>query len=364
MTRTEIQTALTEVGQAVAVPPIDRVDFQARVRAERRRRTTARALAATGVAAAVVTAVGVALSGTVGGADDSSRVTDGAVAEPGADGLRETVWFVRDGELTALDPTGRLHDLGVASEGVVGFTSERVYALDDESRLVVRAVTYAGESRVASFVEETSPVAGAVSSVALSGDGRYLGWLDLAGTARRLDLKAGRVDLRVEVGANSAVTSVGADGLLVSEDGELSLLGDADGTRVPVPVQGDGYGVASDVAMGRVLVQDRDGASRLYDVSGGSARLEETFDGSAELGPYAERVAVLAEEAGDGSGLTVWDGEVLPVTGIGGRVEQVRWADETTLLVSVRGGDGPSLYACDLDLRCSVLPVEGEVGLG
>lgn len=29
MTRTEIQTALTEVGQAIAVPPIDRVDFQA-----------------------------------------------------------------------------------------------------------------------------------------------------------------------------------------------------------------------------------------------------------------------------------------------------------------------------------------------
>lgn len=361
MTRTEIQTALDEVGGAVAVPEIDRLAFQVRVRAERRRRTTTRALAATGVAAAVVTAAGVALSGTVGGADDSSHVTNGSSAGPSAAGLRETVWFVRDGELTALDPTGRLHDLGVASEGVVGFTSERVFALDDESRLVVRAVTYEGETRAATFAEERSPVAGAVSSVALSGDGRYLGWLDLSGTARRLDLKAGRVDLRVEVGANSTVTSVGADGLLVSEDGDLSLLGD--GTAVPVPVQGDGYGVASDLANGYVLVQDRDGRSRLYDINDG-ATLERTFDGSAELGPYGERVAVLAEEPGEGSGLTVWGGEAMAVAGLEGRVEQARWADETTLLVSARDGDGSALYVCDLELRCSALPVDGEVNLG
>lgn len=362
MTRTEIQTALTEVGQAVAVPEIDRLAFQARVRAERRRRTTTRALAATGVAAAVVTVAGVALSGTVGGADDSSRVTDGSsAAAAAAAGLRETVWFVRDGELTALDPTGRVHGLGVASEGVVGFTSERVFALDDESRLVVRGVTYEGETREATFTEERSPVAGAVSSIALSGDGRYLGWLDLSGTARRLDLKAGRVDLRVEVGANSSVTSVGADGLLVSEDGELSLLGD--GTTVPVPVQGDGYGVASDLANGYVLVQDRDGRSRLYDINDG-ATLEGTFDGSAELGPYGELVAVLADGPDDGSGLTVWGGAAVASAGLDGRVEQVRWVDEMTLLVSARDGDGSALYGCDVELRCSVLPVEGEVNLG
>lgn len=96
----------------------------------------------------MVTAAGVALSGTVGGADDSSRVTDGSVAEPGPTGLRETVWFVRDGELTALDPAGRLHDLGVASEGVVGFTSERVYALDDESRLDLRCSVLPVEGEV------------------------------------------------------------------------------------------------------------------------------------------------------------------------------------------------------------------------
>lgn len=360
MTRTEIQTALTEVGQAVAVPEVDRLAFQARVRAQRRRRTTTRALAATGVAAAVVTAVGVGLSGTVGGADESSRVSDTTPQAPSARGLSETAWFVRGGELTALDPSGRLHGTGVASEGVVGFTSERVYALDRESRLLVRGVTYDDEGTgVAALTEETSPVTGVVSSVALSGDGRWLGWLDLSGTAHRYDLKAGLVDLQVEVGRNASLTDVSAEGLLVSDDGDLAL--HAAGSSIPVPVQGDGYGVASEVAMGQVLVRDRDGRSRLYDLTGGAAALVETFEGFAVLAPYAERVAVLD---GGMSTLSVWDGEASPVSGIGGRVDMVRWMDERTLLATAHNAEGSAFYACDLDLRCSVLPVEGEVNLG
>lgn len=359
MTRTEIETALTEVGQAVTAPEIDHLAFRARVRAERRRRTTGRALAATGIAAAVVTAAGVALSGTVGGggADDSARVSDTTPQAPGARGLSETAWFVRGGELTALDPSGRLHGTGVASEGVVGFTSERVYALDRESRLVVRGVTYDDEGTgVATLTEETSPVTGAVSSVALSGDGRWLGWLDLSGTAHRYDLKAGRVDLRVEVGRNASLPDVSAEGLLVSDDGDLAL--HAAGSSIPVPVQGDGYGVASEVAMGQVLVQDRDGRSRLYDLTGGAAALVETFEGFAVLAPYAERVAVLD---GEMSTLSVWDGEASPVSGIDGRVDMVRWMDERTLLATAHNAEGSALYACDLDLRCSVLPVDGEL---
>ena len=56
MTTTEIREALLAVEQAVDVPPADQVAFQARVRAERRRRTAGRVLVAAAAAAAVVTA--------------------------------------------------------------------------------------------------------------------------------------------------------------------------------------------------------------------------------------------------------------------------------------------------------------------
>lgn len=365
MTRTEIQSALTEVARAVTAPPVDRVAFQARVRHERRRRTAGRLAAGVGSVAAAVAVAGLVLGGSPGdaGTDGSGLVTDRSGSGATVPGARETVWFVRDGSLTALDPSGRLHDLAVATEGVVGSTAERVYALDAESRLVVRAVRYDDEgSRVASFAPEPAPVTGALASVALSGDGRYLGWLDLAGTAHRFDLKAGREDLAVRVGTDAAVTDVGADGLLVTAGGELAL--HTAGGRVEVPLQGDGYGAASEVELGRVLVQDRDGRSRLYDVGGGAAVLRETFDGSSLLAPYGARVSVLADEV-DPSGdlLHVWDGASRPVTGLEGRPEQVRWVDEDSLLVASYDGEATVLSLCGPDLRCARLPVTGEVSL-
>ena len=59
MSATEIRETLTEVRDAVAVPPVDRLAFARRVRAERRRRTAGRVLVA-GAAASVV-AVGASL---------------------------------------------------------------------------------------------------------------------------------------------------------------------------------------------------------------------------------------------------------------------------------------------------------------
>ena len=44
MTVTEIREALTEVRDATPVPHVDRLSFERRVRAERRRRTTGRAM--------------------------------------------------------------------------------------------------------------------------------------------------------------------------------------------------------------------------------------------------------------------------------------------------------------------------------
>ena len=102
--------------------------------------------------------------------------------------------------------------------------------------------------------------------------------------------------------------------------------------------------------------------SSLYDVSDGTARPTETFAGSAALGPYAERVAVIVPEPADRARVEVWDGGTLtPVTGLDDVVPHaVRWADETTLLVA--GGSG--LYACGIDLHCGRLPVDGVPDIG
>jgi hypothetical protein len=361
MSTTEIREALTEVRDAVDVPVVDRLAFERRVRAQRRRRTAGRVLVVGTVAAGV--AVAAAVSGGVGG-PDRGRDSGPAHESTAAGGLGETVFFVLDGELSALDPSGRVHDLGVRAEAVVGFTSERVYAVDRDSHLVVRTVSYDDEeTRRATFGRAASPVSGAVQTAALSGDGRYLAWTDLDDVSHRYDLKADREDLTVSGGPSTSVVDVGADGLLLSEDGELNLR--TAGSVIPIPVQGDGYGVASQVAFGRVLVNDRDDRSRLYDVSDGhAARLVATVTGFGTLGPYAERVASIVTDSSDASRLEVWDGgDGLSLTGLGATPDQLRWADESTLLVAAHRGGESSLYACDIDLACQRLPVDGEVDL-
>lgn len=350
MTTTEIREALSAIEQTVDVPPVDQVAFQARVRSERRRRTAGRTLVAAAAAAAVVTA------GVVG-----SSVLDGPERVPTAEtpgevkvgSVPDTVFFTVDNRLAALDPRGVTHDLGQVSEGVIGWTADSVFALDEESHVTVRRAE-------PPFAEVASPVPGAVESVALSGDGRYLAWLDLDNQVHRHDLEAGREDLTFAAAPDSYIAGVSADGVLVAGRSGLSLRDAAGG--VAIPLEGGADGWASDTARDLVTVDESWERSRLYDLSEGSAELVETFDGSAALGPYAERVAVIVPEAGDRARVEVWDGGTLmPTTGLGDIVPTaVRWADETTLLV--QGGRG--LYACDIELRCGKLPVDGEPDIG
>ena len=200
-----------------------------------------------------------------------------------------------------------------------------------------------------------APTPDPVQSVALSGDGRYLAWLGLDDMVHRYDFVADRTDLSFAATKDSYIAGVSADGVLVASRSGVSLRDAAGG--VAVPVRGDLDGWASDVAGDLVVVNDALDRSSLYDVSDGTARPTETFPGSAALGPYAERVAVIVPEARDRARVEVWDGGTLaPVTGLDDVVPTaVRWADETTLLVT--GGSG--LYACHIDLRCGRLPVDG-----
>ena len=350
MTTNEIREALVAIERSVDVPPVDRVAFQARVRAARRRRTTGRALVAVGAAAAVVTA------GVVGNAvvdEPQSAPLAEAPGEVTAGSVPDTVFFTVDHRLTALDPRGVVHDLGQVSEGVIGWTTDHVYALDDESHVTVRRAD-------PPFAAAASPVPGPVQSVALSGDGRYLAWHDLDNQVHRYDLDAGREDVTFAATADSYVAGVSEGGVLVASRSGLSLRVAAGG--VAVPLEGDSDGWASDVAGRLVTVDESPEQSRLYDLSSVSARLVETFAGSAALGPRAERVALIVPESRDRARVEVWDGGTLmPATGLGDVVPTaVRWADETTLLV--QGGRG--LYSCDIDLRCGKLPVDGEPDLG
>ena len=159
MTTTEIREALAEVQHAVEIPAVDQPAFRARVRAEHRRRVASRAVLA-GAAAAVIAAAAVSVAHLVdGGRGRDVPVASGA-PESGGRAVSETVWFVRDGRLTALDPSGTVHDLDLRSEGVIGWTSEQVYALDENSHVVVlgRETDDEGLGRDTGYRREQSPV--------------------------------------------------------------------------------------------------------------------------------------------------------------------------------------------------------------
>lgn len=352
----QIRTALTEVREAVDVPAADRVALGARVRAERRRRTTGRVLVGA-AAAAVVGAVALTVPG-FGGAD---RATPGPAAPGAADvPLSEPVWFVQDGRLTALDPAGELHRLDQDADTVVGWTTERVYALDGQGLVAVDTRWDAERQELRAGVVDP-PTSAAVTSSVLSGDGRYLAWSE-SDRVTVLDEKSHQ-DATYLADAGTSVVAVGAAGVLIAQDGELVL---RDGDR-SIPVEGEGAdGVTAQLTQEQVLVSDPDGdGSSLLNVGPEAAELRTAYPGTAVLGPYAERVAVLT---GDPQELRVLEvgpgGTGVRVTGLDGVVpDEVRWADETRLLV--RGHDAadvPGLWSCDIDMTCRQLPVEGEVG--
>ena len=181
-----------------------------------------------------------------------------------------------------------MHDLGQYSGGVIGWTEDRVYALDDDSHITVRRAE-------PPFAEvHGAPTPDPVQSVALSGDGRYLAWLGLDDMVHRYDFVPDRTDLSFAATKDSYIAGVSADGVLVASRSGISLRDAAGG--VAVPVRGDLDGWASDVAGDLVVVNDALDRSSLYDVSDGTARPTETFPGSAALGPHAERVAVIVPE--------------------------------------------------------------------
>jgi hypothetical protein len=363
MSTTEIRETLHEVATAVPAPPVDRVAFHRELRRQRRSRAAMR-LAVAGVSAAAVVVAGTAIAALR--TDGIVREGSPATPAPSGPGLSEVLPLVVDGELMAVDPAGTVHDLGLRSEDLVGFTTEMIVALDDDSHVVVKTIARDDEGvGTASFADAPSPVTDSVSSVQMSSDGRYLAWLTIDDRLHVHDLKAGRSAWTAAVPANSYVAAVAARGVLLSEDGDLVVLEEGGG-RTPVPTQGDGYGWVSDLAVDRVAVVDRDERTRVYDVSTGEARQESVLDGAGALAPYAAGVVSLVRADDDSTTVEVWDGRASrKVTGYAGTAEEVAWvqdgSEDGSILVTSRSPEGVALFACSpADLTCTQLPVLAE----
>lgn len=377
MTGSEIREALHEVGAATNAPPVDRVAFQRAVRRERGRRAAGRAgVLAAGVAAAAVLVAGWQV--LPGGAPDRGGDPAGVAGTSGVDTVGWSggvVWFVDGRRLFTLDPQGTVHDVGVEAEEVLGHTAEGAWVVGAESEVVFVAVEHGDEGpQVGEYSFErspgppgtdTPPVTGSVQAATLSADGRYLAWIDLDGTATSYDLKAGEQVVRVPTGPNTALVDVGAEGLLLSEDGDLVLRDDAG--AVPVPTATDGTGVASTLARGLVGVVDRDATTRVYAVSGDEARLVDSVPGAGTLSPDAAHLVARQRDAGDTrTDVVLWGGEHegRPLAGLTGSAESIAWADEGTVWVVAGGVDGAVLHACSVeDAQCEPLHAADDIRL-
>lgn len=358
---TELRDALHEVAAATQPPAPDALAFRRAVRLERRRH---RIGIVAGAAVAALVIGGVATGAWLATGDDAAPVRPAGPPR----GIEVTappspVYFLEGHRLKALATDGQLHELG-AAEAVLGFGSEGVWVVDDESRVVWYAARRTDDGW--SFARaagppgvDTAPVTDPVQRAVLSADSRFLAWMDLEGRVTTYDLKADAVVEAVPgTTDNTALVDVGAEGVLLSEDGDLWVRGPRD---VEVPTQGDGYGLASSLARGRVAVADRDGRTRIYDVAGPHARLVDTLEGAAELAPDGDLLATLREDSDRGTVLEVRRGsDAWTLSEVAGSPQSLHWADlgsgVATLLVASHAGDAVVLQACDVEaLTCRFL---------
>lgn len=362
MTTTEIRQTLQDVHQAVEVPPVDEVAFRARVRSERRRRTGSRTLL-TAAAAAVLVGGVLAADQLVDRPGPDVPVADGAT-HPGS--VPQTAWFVRDGRLTSLTPSGQVHRTDLRTEDVLGWSGDLVYATGRESRVVV--LDTRGD-------RQPGPVQGPVQSAAVSADGRYLAWMDLAHTVTVRDLQTGRTAFTVDVARNSYVADVSDAGVLVADNVDL-VLHTPVGGEVAVPTQEAGDNWGARLAGDRVAVSGPDGRSRVYDMGAGGAEPAGSLPGSSvALAPDGAVVATIQPADDDASAdVLVRDdrgeaggGSAQPLRGLQGWPQQLRFVGADTLLVVTDGStDQADLWACSASaLSCGRLPVlTGDVRLG
>lgn len=208
-TASDIEETLRHVAETVDVPRPDETAFRRRVRRERTRVMAVRTMAVGAAAAVVVTGASFASlwagpdsAGDPGGEAPVAGPPKGVVAQD-----RPPVYLSVDGRLSALDPLGELHDLGVGVEEIVGATPDGVLAVCRESHLVrFRAVEGDAGWR---FERLDPPVEEAVQRAAVSSASGLVAWLSMDDELMAYDLKAERRAEEVRVSSGAAVLDVG-----------------------------------------------------------------------------------------------------------------------------------------------------------
>jgi len=358
MTGTEIREALTEVRDAVEVPVVDRVAFQARVRSERRRRTAGRALAATAAAAVVGVAVWAVQPGDTPRTDDAPPVA--VDSNPSAPAPAPVSL---EGRLTVLMADGNgSYGSAIRVEEVLGRAADGVVVILTDSRVVLVPMHRDGQL-VRDQSRWTDLGAGAVQRAWVAEDGTTLAFQDLDGTVHVRRIGSGRDLLTAKLDQESMLAAATPDGfvevtgdqrVLLHRPGattELSLGSDRSLTSA-FGVEAGGDTVAVPTDRGVTLLDARDGSSLPGDLGG-------TVGG---LSPDGRHYAGGADEEALDTGkarapfvLDTATGQPVELHGLAARgILDVAWQDDDRFLVL--GGDAARpgdriLWDCSVALR-------------
>ena len=363
-TAPDIEETLRHVAETVDVPRPDETAFRRRVRRERSRAMAVRTLAVGAAAAVVVTGAsfaslwaGADSAGDAGGEPPVAGPPKGVVAED-----RPPVYLSVDGRLSALDPLGELHDLGVAVEQIVGATPDGVLAVGRESHLVrFRAVEGDTGWR---FERLDPPVQEAVQGAAVSSASGLVAWRSADDDMVAYDLKTERLVEELRVSGGAAVLDVGT-GVLVADGDEVLLTGRDGATALPWEL---GMPWAASTGGEVVALSGGDGAvvTQLYEVSESNVRRVSELPGAGELSPDGRHyLAIPGEEEGQDGRVLLWSrdgGGPREVAGLSGHATGVAWVDADTAAVTARqldGGGGTDVYTCEASTASCVLALTG-----
>ncbi|GAB3771025.1 hypothetical protein FB382_000337 [Nocardioides ginsengisegetis] len=288
MTTTEIRESLTEVAHAVPAPPIDRLAFERRVRAERRRRTASRGLAAV-AAVAAVTVVGSVVHGSA-----PAPSTPVATAPTGRATDMGTAVTLVENRLTTLVPPqdGGYSDDHTRYEELLGTGPQGAVLVDDESGLVVRHLADDGSLGETTSLADGKPVQRAW----VDATGRFVAWVDLGNTlhVRRI---GGDTDLET-------VPLLSQQSQLAATDGTAWVEDEGDRLSYRTPDQSWGVRTQGDPLSARLAadvlaVATYDGTELWWVGDGDAPQPAAHFDGGGALAPDGSFVTP------DGHGLAV-----------------------------------------------------------
>lgn len=350
---TEIREALAAVRDSVDVPRPDEVTFRALVRAERRRRTTAR-VAAGLAAGAIAAVVGTLL---VTGAGDADRGTDVAQS-PSQSGPPAPVPVSLDDRLALVAADGTVVRSGMRVQEVVGTTAAGVVVIGRDHHVRLVPVTRPGG--VATFGRARDLAGVPVRSAHLDRDGLFLGFVDLDDTMHFREVGAdtdyqtsqldpGETVLGINGGSYTAYSPSTGLVLHSREDGGQS------GTEFTSTQVGTAF-PAETAELGDVTlaVGTSDGVE-VFDVYGGVPRFGGSLGGAvSSLAPRGDLVATAtgADQSEQGMSSGVWlldalTGEQVPMRGYdGGPALDVAWVDGDEFVV-LTDSDPGQLWVCD-----------------